>query len=581
MSIMLTIQSALASALSKQGAGSDVVPHLDHPAHTAHGDWATNAALALGSRSGVSPREAAEGLKGELEKDASLKGVVSRIEIAGPGFLNFFVDPEVLQAELRAIHIQGEEYGRSLVGEGKKVLVEYSSPNTNKPLHLGHLRNNFLGMALGNLMKSQGYDVVMTEIVNDRGMGVSKSMLAYMKWGAGATPESEGKKGDHMVGDFYVKYGEEAKKDDSLEGQAAELLQKWEAGDEEVRAVWEKMKQWTEDGYAVTYEKIGSYFDTREYESNIYTQGKEIILKALEEGKAEKIEGGAVAVDLTEQKLGGREDGKKVLIKSDGTAMYITQDLYLAVSRWEEYKAEKVFYVVGDEQLYHFKVLFTILELFGYEWVRDRYHHVSYGHVSLPSGKMKSREGTVVDADDMVAQVEELARGEIKKRDESLSGSELDGRAEKVALAAIKYFILKVDATSGMLYDPNASLDFEGDTGPYLQYTYARLSSILAKVGDEGGSFEGCEMTEEERVILVALSRFPDVLAQASEEMKPHVLAGYIFSLGQLTNSWYAHESVIKADEGARAFRVALVRGVRTVLGRGLQILGIDIMEKM
>ena len=579
---MKTLKVQLIEAFERAGFNPEQI-RIEYPVHMQHGDFSCNLAMALAKQEKKPPLEIAHDIITKLQSDAFVSETFEKIEAVKPGFINFHIRNDYLMNNISDIISSTDAYGTSNEGAGKKIIVEYSSPNSNKPLHLGHLRTNFIGMTLGSLYKAQGYDVIMTEIVNDRGMGISKSMLAYQLWGEGKTPESEGIKSDHFVGEYYVRYGQMEKDKPEIEEQVKEMVQKWEAEDTEVRALWKEMRQWAEEGYATTYEKIGSHFDMHEHESDIYDKGKQIVLSALEEGKAEKVEGGAVAVDLSAYNLGSRGDGKKILIKSDGTAVYMTQDLYLALQRWENHKPEKVFFVVGDEQKYHFAVLFKVLELFGYEWVKDRYVHVSYGMVNLPEGKMKSREGTVVDADDLVAELEAMARDAIQQRDDTIQKPELDSRATSVALAALKFFILKVDAVSTMVYDPKASLDFEGNTGPYIQYTYARLASIMrnGKEYIQSDKPVSIEPSEIERELLVHLSRYPEVVDRAASDLKPHQLAEYLYDLAAVTNSWYTQSPVLKADPSTRVWRLQLIRAIQIVLKNGLSILNIDTIEQM
>ncbi len=581
MSIRTIIAQALTRAAAAEGAGG-VACQVTYPPQHDQGDYASNAAFLIARETGRSPRDVAEAVQERLQNDADVMSVCQSVEIAGPGFLNFFIKDETLQDIVR--EAAGDaQFGRVQNAREGTVLIEFSSPNTNKPLHLGHLRNDFLGMAIGNIMEALGHSVVRTEIVNDRGIHICKSMLAYQKWGKGETPESAGMKGDHFVGKYYVMYSAYEKDHPEILEEARQMLQRWEEGDPEVRALWEKMRTWALEGFEETYRKIGSRFDEREFESNIYDKGKDIVLAALEEGKVEQIEGGAIAIDLSEFRLGGRDDGKKILLRSDGTAMYITQDMYLAIQRWERHHPERMLYVVGDEQIYHFRVLFLILKLLGYEWVEGRYEHLAYGMVNLPEGKMKSREGTVVDADDLIASLEEMAEEEIVKRDQNTQGEELRQRKEKIALAALKFFILKVDPKTGMLYDPRQSLDFEGATGPYVQYTHARLSSILRKAEEMRVSAGDSKYAPvpEERALAALVARYPEVVADAGESLQPHRLAEYLLQISARVNSWYAKVPVLQSDPSERRFRLTLVSAVRRVVGNGLHLLGIDALERM
>lgn len=584
MSIVSKLTQFISTAMKDAGF-PEVEVKVEYPQHADHGDYSTNAAMQAANKAGEKPHIVAGKIIELMRSSNGFDDLVDRVEVKGPGFINFFINDSVLHEVLRASIERDEQYGKSQVGAGKTVIVEYSSPNTNKPLTLGHLRNNFIGMALANALADQGYKVLTTEIINDRGIHISKSMLAYQKHGDNRTPESEGVKGDRFVGDYYVKYSLDEKDNPEIIEEVRELLRAWENGDSEVRALWRRMNDWVISGWRETYKKIGSHFDFEDFESEIFDKGRDIILNALGEGKLEKVDGGAVAADLSAFHLGGRDDGKKILIRSDGTAMYITQDIYLAVKRWEEHKPERVLYVVGDEQIYHFKVLFVILKLLGYEWVEDRYVHVSYGMVNLPTGKMKSREGTVVDADDLISEIEEMARDEIEKREGRNADSQLlHNRAEAVALAALKFFILKVDPKTTMMYDPKASLDFEGATGPYLLYTYARLSSIVEKAKDQGYNgtrTQGYKQNDRERRLLVLIARYEEVAKRVADELRPNILAEYLLEFSSEINSWYVDTPVLKASENEREWRLLLIAGLRVVLKNGLRLIGIEVIEKM
>lgn len=577
---MADIKIQLTASLKNLGFSEDKIS-VDYPTHVKFGDYSINLAMAMAKAEKKNPMEVAESIVVQLQNDKFISNTFDKIQVVKPGFINFYLKNELLEQTLEVIIQQADLFGQSKKGQDKKIVVEYSSPNTNKPLHLGHLRNNFIGMALSNLFKSQGYDVVMTEIVNDRGIHICKSMLAYQLWGEGDSPEKSQMKSDHFVAKYYVMYSQKEKTKPELKEQAQELLRKWEAGDKEVRELWQKLNDWAETGYNQTYKKIGSHFDMHEYESKIFDKGREIVMKALGDNKVEKVEGDAVAIDLSEYKMGGRDDGKKILLRSDGTTMYITQDLYLALKRWQEHKPEKVFYVVADEQNYHFKVLFKILELFGNNWVKDRYVHVSYGMVNLPEGKMKSREGTVVDADNLIEEIETMAKAEILKREDGLTDKELETRATQIALSALKFYILKVDLKSTMTYDPKSSLDFEGDTGPYVQYTYARLMSILQKAGV--GKLNSTYLpNEQEREVLVLLNRYEEIISSILSDLRVHRLPEYLLELSSAVNTWYAQHHVIKAESDvARQWRLLLVQAVGVILNHGLKILGIEPIERM
>lgn len=593
MLLSLTLHDVLKRVVEGLYGVQDAVVEVSVQENPKFGEYSSNVALGLAKRLGKKPQEVGKqiierfkDLKG-LNKpvdgsDHSLQDIVDRVELAGAGFLNFYLKDEYLAVVLNDIISAGDRFGSSDIGAGKTVIVEHTSPNTNKPLHLGHLRNNFIGMSLVNMYRLQGYNVLSTEIVNDRGIHICKSMLGYLKWGQGKTPESEGIKSDFFVGEYYVLYNQEEKKNPGIIEEVRELLRKWEEGDLETRALWKTMNTWAQDGYRVTYDKIGSRFDFRTYESEIYDKGKQVVLEAFQEGKVERVEGGALAVDLSEQGLGGREDGKKILVRSDGTAMYVTQDIYLAKKRWEEYHPERVLYVVADEQIYHFKVLFAVLEQLGFDWMKNRYVHIPYGMVRLPEGKMKSREGTVVDADTLIAEVEKLASEEIVKRNPTLSEGEVAERAGAVALGAIKFFFLKVSAPSTFVYHPKESLDFEGNTGPYVQYTYARLASILRKNEEPVGPAESRELPPLERGVLRELLMFPETLCRAAVEYRPHHIAEYVFTLAQGLNSFYHAAPVLQEkDKKLKDLRLNILSAALVILRNCMVLLGIPVLEEM
>lgn len=555
---------------------------IEYPSDPVHGDYSCNSALRLAKKVGKSPREVAEIIVENLGKPEFLQ----TIEIAGPGFINFFVAPDYLVGNLRGILSRGDKYGTNSNGQGKKIVVEYSSPNTNKPLHLGHARNNFLGMAVANLLKANGFEVETTQNVNDRGVHICKSMLAYQEWGRDTSPESIAKKGDHFVGDYYVKYALEEKNNASLEEKVNEMLKKWEENDPKTRALWEKMNNWVYDGFNQTYDLIGSRFTYTTYESDFSEGGRSLVEEAHKKGIVEKIEGGALAIDLADCKLGDPETGKKVLVRSNGTTIYITQDIKLAVERMKKTKADSVIYVVGNEQDYHFKVLFEILKRFGYEWA-ERLYHLSYAMVTLPSGKMKSREGTTVDLDNLVAELKELVDKEITDRNLPYEGKERVNLIRAVALGALKYFILKIDPKADMMYDPKASIDFQGNTGPYIQYTYARIQSILRRTEDSEKLLNlAVAMTDlgepEEISIMRKLQLFPEVIYNAGQDYRIHGLVNYLYDLAQETNGFYVKHRVLEAGTPQkRLARLQLIAAVAQVLKNGLKILGIEAPERM
>lgn len=479
---------------------------------------------------------------------------------------------------------------------GKKLMVEYSSPNTNKPLHLGHIRNNLLGYSVAEILKAYGYDVVKANLVNDRGIHICKSMLAWQKFGNGETPESSGLKGDHLVGKYYVVFDKEYKKEiDQLkqEGQSEDdakknaplmkeaqvMLQKWEANDEEVINLWKTMNGWVYAGFDKTYKQLGVDFDKFYYESETYLLGKDIIQEGLEKGVFFKKEDNSVWIDLTDEGL-----DQKLVLRGDGTSVYITQDLGTAQLKYDEFKMDESIYVVGNEQDYHFKVLFAILKKLGKEWANGMYH-LSYGMVDLPSGKMKSREGTVVDADDLMSEMIETA----KERTEELGKTEGFNEEEKTALyqtigmGALKYFLLKVDPKKRLLFDPNESVDFQGHTGPFIQYTHARIKSVLRKAEYQAVEVKTpASISSYERDLIQALSNYPAIIEASANEFSPAQLANYAYDLAKLYNKFYHEETILKAeDENVKGFRLQLSASAARVIAESMNLLGIQVPERM
>jgi len=515
----------------------------------------------------MSPQEIAQKLS-ETLKDK----LIAKTE-AIAGYLNIFVDSGMLSKEvLSDILNQENAYGSSKITK-QKIVLEYSSPNTNKPLHLGHARNNILGMSLSRLLESQGAEVIKTQIINDRGIHIMKSLVAYQKLGNNETPESAGMKGDHFVGKYYVLFDEETMMD-----EAQEALRKWEAGDAKVVKLWEQMNKWVYEGYEDTYRDLGSEFDKDYYESEIYKSGKEIVAQGILKDVFKKEEDGSVSINLEDIDL-----DKKILQRADGTSIYITQDLALAVERQKEFKADSLIYVVGQEQEYHFKVLFEILKRLGYEWAKNL-RHLSYGLVFLPEGKMKSREGKVVDADDIIAEVEDLAAKEIKKRFPEISDAELGQRSDAIGLGALKFMLLRVTPSQAIHFDPKEAISFEGSTGPYVQYVFARISSILENM--ELPEIDDVDFSllaeKEEKELVLKLMQYPEVLSSAAENYNPSALCNYLLELSQIFNSFYHKHSVLKAEGGTvRDARLCLIASARIVLKNGLNILGIEAVSKM
>lgn len=501
------------------------------------------------------------------------------VKATGP-YLNFSFNPGFLANTLIEACSNNPEYGNSETGKGKTLMVEYSSPNTNKPLHLGHGRNNLLGIVLSNLLEKTGFDVVRANLVNDRGVHICKSMLAYQKWGDGITPESTNKKGDKLVGDFYVLYDKKEKENPELLEEVQQMLRDWEAGKPEVLDLWKTMNEWVLSGFRHTYDRMGARFDKFYFESETYKGGKEIVLEALAKGFCYEEENGAVAINLEDEKL-----GRKILLRGDGTAMYMTQDINTTVTKFNDYDLAGSLFVVGNEQDNHFRILFKVLKRFGYDWA-DKCEHISYGMITLPEGKMKSREGTVVDLDELMDSMYEMALEEIKARWDSNDVADEEKAkmtAEAIGQAAINYFILKTSAVKEISFNPKESLSFEGATGPYLQYTHARICSVLRKAESSESSSDGSySWNLEETALLVALARFPDCIALSAGERNPAVLCSYLFDLCRAYNRFYFDHPILKAeDPNVISARLGLTKAVQGVLKKSLGILGITALEKM
>ena len=525
------------------------------------------------------------------------------------GFLNLVIAPAAWIGLLNDIHAD-EKFGEQQVtADSPLAMVEYSSPNTNKPLHLGHVRNNLLGWSLSKIMEANGYKVVKTNIVNDRGIHICKSMLAWQKWGNGITPEQAGKKGDHLIGDFYVlfdkhyraevaeltaKFREEglddeaakakAEQESPLMKEAHEMLVKWEANDPEVRALWEKMNSWVYAGFDETYKALGVGFDKIYYESNTYLEGKKKVEEGLAKGLFVRKDDNSVWADLTNEGL-----DQKLLLRSDGTSVYMTQDIGTAEMRFKDYHIDKMIYVVGNEQNYHFQVLSILLDRLGFKWGKDLVHF-SYGMVELPNGKMKSREGTVVDADDLIASMIQNARtlseDKVNKL-EDITEAEKNEIARIVGLGALKYFILKVDARKNMLFNPEESIDFNGNTGPFIQYTYARMRSILRKAAAQGIAIptavaDNAPMNEKEIALIQKMNDFGAAVAQAGVDYSPSGIANYCYELTKEFNQFYHDYSILNADtEDEKTTRLVLAQNVAKVIKNGMELLGIEVPERM
>ena len=508
-------------------------------------------------------QDLAEKFRTELPKG------ITNVDFKG-AYVNFFTDKNLLASQVLD-KVKNENFG-SLKLDAKKVGIEYPAPNTNKDLHIGHLRNMAIGEAITNMNKNVGNEVYHLNLFNDRGILISKSMIAYERYAKGKTPESEGVKGDKFIGELYTRFSIESKENPELEELAKEKLRLWEAGDIETRELWAKMNSWAYAGMQETFDKFGlSKIDKNYFESEMYTEGKEIVEVGLAKGLFSKKEDGAVFIDLEKEKL-----GEKILLRSDGTSVYMTQDLFLAEQKVRDFNLDNSYYVVGCDQEYHFKVLFNILEKMG---LKKGWKHLSYGMVSLPSGKMKSREGTAVSADDLIDETQELAAKGIRERmSDELSDEEIKARALKIALAAIKYTLLKVDIHKGIVFNPKEALAFEGDTGPYLLYSYARASSIIRKVKSEG-EVKIIDLKDSEIKLLKKIDSFEDVVKRSYENLAPNLIANYCFELAQNFNEFYHACPVMGSD--AKEFRLKLIDGFRVVMKKGLGLLGIDVIEEM
>lgn len=508
------------------------------------------------------------------------------------GFLNLKIKDQLFADQLSEISKDFD----NVTPKNQTVMVEYSSPNTNKPLHLGHIRNNLLGFSVAEILKADGYNVIKSQIINDRGIHICKSMLAWEKFGNGETPESTGLKGDKLVGNYYVEFDklykseikamvadgideETAKKQAPSIIEAQEMLLKWEQNDPEVRKLWEMMNKWVYAGFNQTYSRLGVNFDQVQYESNTYILGKDLIQKGLEDGILYKKDDGSVWCDLTDEGL-----DQKLLLRSDGTSVYMTQDLGTAVERFKKNDLQKLIYTVGNEQDYHFQVLFKILKKLGYEWA-DQLFHLSYGMVELPEGKMKSREGTVVDADDLVQEMYQTAKEKSQElgKLESLSDEEKERSYETVGLGALKYFILKVDPKKKMLFNPAESIDFNGNTGPFIQYTYARIQSLLDKANLEPNELKSFYLpNESEKDLIMLLSESKDVVSKAAESLSPALVANYVYELVKTYNSFYQNNPILNQDdENAKQFRLQLSELSGKTIKKSLSMLGINVVNRM
>ena len=537
------------------------------------------------------PASTAEEVGAWLKENVPAVGAYNVVK----GFLNISVAPEYWNSLLHDIALDDRFGFKEATPDSPLVMVEYASPNTNKPLHLGHVRNVLLGYSLATILKANGYNVVKTNIVNDRGIHICKSMLAWVKWGEGATPESTGKKGDHLIGDFYVAFDkhfrQEVKEIMELEGcskeeaeaksplmlEAREMLRKWEAGDEEVRSLWRMMNGWVYDGFDVTYKALGVDFDKIYYESDTYLEGKDLVLAGLENGKMYRKEDGSVWADLTDEGL-----DHKLLLRADGTSVYMTQDIGTAKLRYQDYPIDKMIYVVGNEQNYHFQVLSILLDRLGFKWGKDL-THFSYGMVELPNGKMKSREGTVVDADDLVASMVADATAASADRFKDMTEEEAREVARKVGLGALKYFLLKVDPRKNMLFNPDESIDFNGNTGPFLQYTYARIRSVVRRAeGFDPAKTSSAAPNVKESALIQKIADFPNVVAEAGRVYSPSLIAMYAYDLAKEYNQFYHDYPILKEEDAeVRQLRLLISAVTARTIKAAASLLGMEMPERM
>lgn len=509
------------------------------------------------------------------------------------GFLNLTLAPSFWAERFNGI-VSAESFGQA-APTGRTIMIEYSSPNTNKPLHLGHIRNNLLGYSVARILQANGHNVIKVNLVNDRGIHICKSMLAWLKWGNGITPEKAGKKGDHLIGDFYVEFDrhykaelkqlqakgmteEEAEAASTLMQEAREMLRRWEAGDEKVRLLWKMMNEWVYAGFDETYRRMGVSFDKIYYESDTYLEGKDLVLGGLEKGIMYRKDDGSVWADLTSDGL-----DHKLLLRKDGTSVYMTQDIGTAKLRYQDYPIDKMVYVVGNEQNYHFQVLALLLDKLGFKWGKDL-THFSYGMVELPEGKMKSREGTVVDADDLMDSMIADARDTSSERFADMPADEADEIARIVGMGALKYFLLKVDPKKNMLFNPKESIDFNGNTGPFLQYTYARIRSICRKAGDElaACSYAQAVPNEKEQALIQKIADFPETIAAAGRTYSPALIAKYCYELAKEYNQFYHDYQILREEDApTRCLRLNLSAVTARTLRQGVALLGIEMPERM
>ena len=596
MSIIQSLQQATAEAVQALYGQMPTPEQLQFQKTRSEfeGQW-TLVAFPLLKISRKNPEATAQEIGAYLQEHCSL---VEGIQIV-KGFLNLSIAPAAWVEDFNAIRSDKTFGHKQATADAPFVMVEYSSPNTNKPLHLGHVRNNLLGYSIARILEASGNRVFKTNIVNDRGIHICKSMLAWQRWGNGATPESTGKKGDHLIGDFYVlfdkhykaeltalmnegKSKEEAEAASPLMADARAMLRRWEDGDEEIRSLWSTMNSWVYAGFDETYKRMGVSFDEIYYESETYLLGKEEVLRGLKEGKFVQDPDGSVWADFTDEGL-----DRKILLRSDGTSVYITQDIGTAKMRFDKHPIDKMVYVVGNEQEYHFKVLSLLLDRLGYAFGKGLVHF-SYGMVELPDGKMKSREGTVVDADDLMDEMVATARAiaEEQGKGKDMPAEEAAEVARRVGLGSLKYFILKVDPRKNMTFNPKESIDFNGNTGSFIQYTYARIRSLLRKAEELGitlpATFAGLTISTKEQELIAKVAEYADIVEEAARTYSPAVIANYVYDLVKEYNQFYHEFSILKEEnEELRAFRLALSEVVARTIASGFSLLGIEMPERM
>jgi arginyl-tRNA synthetase len=584
-SIKTEILTAVKAACQEQFGQQPDALKLGYPPQVELGDF-TVECFPLAKQFRQNPAQIAQAIAAEIKPSGSIQSV----RAVGP-YLNVKIYNDALVGGVcNEIVRQGECLGNTNTGQGQRVMVEYLSPNTNKPLHLGHIRNGVLGMGVSKLLQATGHEVIKANLVNDRGVHICKSMLAWQKWGDGGTPETTGTKGDHFVGNWYVRYAQEEKKQPDLDQETQAMLLKWESGDSETLKLWEMMNGWVYNGFAETYQKLGLEFDAFYYESQTYNLGKDLIQTGLDKGAFIVAEDGAVIAKLPVDEFGTQRDGSQkveTLLRNDGTSVYVTQDLGTAKMKFDEHQLDRSIYVVGSEQNYHFQCLFKLLDMLDFKWAPECYH-LSYGMVNLPEGKMKSREGTVIDADDLIEEMLQLAADEIRGRDSEseLSDEEVQKRAFAIGMAAIKFYLLRVRPELTINFDPKESISFDGFTGPYCQYAYARCASILRRAETEDLTSIEPDFSllgnEEELQLIRTLIQFPEIVEEAARDLSPARICNHLFIVAQTVNQFYHKHPVLAAESPALIkARLALINASAAVIQKALALLGIETLEEM